>query len=88
MIGIRRGTGKGPKVLIEGHMDTVFPFGTVKGVEEKDGFLYAPGSAMIQERWLCSCARSVPSIKQGSRLPEISYLWEPPGKREWAVLAE
>ena len=43
VIGIRRGTGKGPKVLIEGHMDTVFPFGTVKGVEEKDGFLYAPG---------------------------------------------
>lgn len=43
-------------VLIEGHMDTVFPFGTVKGVEEKDGFLYAPGIAMIQERWLCSCA--------------------------------
>ena len=40
VIGIRRGTGKGP---IEGHMDTVFPFGTVKGVEEKDGFLYAPG---------------------------------------------
>lgn len=25
VIGIRRGTGKGPKVLIEGHMDTVFP---------------------------------------------------------------
>ena len=24
-----------------------------------------PGSAMIQERWLCSCARSVPSIKTG-----------------------
>lgn len=43
VIGIRHGSGKGPKVLIEGHLDTVFPFGTVHGVEEKDGFLYAPG---------------------------------------------
>lgn len=43
VVGIRRGSGNGPKVLIEGHLDTVFPFGTVKGVEERDGFLYAPG---------------------------------------------
>ncbi len=43
VIGLRKGTSEGPKVLIEGHMDTVFPFGTVKGVEEKDGVLYAPG---------------------------------------------
>ena len=27
----------------EGHLDTVFPFGTVKEVTERDGFLYAPG---------------------------------------------
>ena len=43
VVAIRRGTGKGPKVLLEGHMDTVFPFGTASGVEERDGFLYAPG---------------------------------------------
>ena len=43
VVGLRRGAGRGPKVLIEGHLDTVFPFGTVKGVEERDGFLYAPG---------------------------------------------
>lgn len=43
VIGTRKGAGNGPKVLIEGHLDTVFPFGTVHGVEEKDGFLYAPG---------------------------------------------
>lgn len=43
VVGIRKGSGKGPKILIEGHLDTVFPFGTVHGVEEKDGFLYAPG---------------------------------------------
>jgi acetylornithine deacetylase/succinyl-diaminopimelate desuccinylase-like protein len=33
----------GKSVLIEGHLDTVFPFGTVKEVVEKDGKLYAPG---------------------------------------------
>ncbi len=43
VIGVRPGTGNGPRVLIEGHLDTVFPFGTVHGVEERDGFLYAPG---------------------------------------------
>ena len=43
VVGIRKGSGNGPKVLIEGHLDTVFPFGTVHTVEEKDGFLYAPG---------------------------------------------
>ena len=43
VVALRRGAGKGPRVLIEGHLDTVFPFGTVKQVEEKDGFLYAPG---------------------------------------------
>ena len=43
VVGLRRGSGKGLKVLIEGHLDTVFPFGTVHGVEERDGFLYAPG---------------------------------------------
>ena len=43
-VGLRRGSGNGPKILIEGHLDTVFPFGTVKGVEDRgDGFLYAPG---------------------------------------------
>jgi tripeptide aminopeptidase len=43
VVALRCGSGRGPKVLIEGHLDTVFPFGTVKSVEERDGFLYAPG---------------------------------------------
>ena len=29
--GYRKGTGNGPTILIEAHMDTVFPFGSVKG---------------------------------------------------------
>ncbi len=43
VVALRRGRGGGPKVVIEGHLDTVFPFGTVTGVERRDGFLYAPG---------------------------------------------
>ena len=43
VIGVRRGCGRGPRVLIEAHMDTVFPLGSVSGVEERDGMLLAPG---------------------------------------------
>ena len=43
VVGLRRGSAGGLKVLVEGHLDTVFPFGMVTGVEEKAGFLYAPG---------------------------------------------
>ena len=43
VVGVRKGTGSGQRVLVEGHLDTVFPFGTVTKVEERDGFLHAPG---------------------------------------------
>ena len=43
VIGVRRGEKNGPRVLIEAHMDTVFPLGSVKNVEERDGMLFAPG---------------------------------------------
>lgn len=43
VVGVRRGRGTGPTVLIEAHMDTVFPLGSVQSVEERDGFLHAPG---------------------------------------------
>ena len=43
VVGVRKGSGGGKRVLIEGHLDTVFPMGSVKKVEEKNGFLYAPG---------------------------------------------
>ncbi len=43
VIGVRRGRGEGPTVLVEAHLDTVFPMGSVHGVTEKDGMLFAPG---------------------------------------------
>lgn len=48
VIGIRRGSataggGKGPKLVVAAHLDTVFPEGTDVKVREKDGRYYAPG---------------------------------------------
>ncbi len=43
VIGYRRGTGNGPTLLLDSHLDTVFPLGSVHGVEERDGCLFAPG---------------------------------------------
>ncbi|MGO4152371.1 M20/M25/M40 family metallo-hydrolase [Cupriavidus sp. YAF13] len=42
-IGIRKGSGNGPKLLISAHLDTVFPEGTDVTVKPRDGRLYAPG---------------------------------------------
>jgi tripeptide aminopeptidase len=45
VFGYRPGAGKGPKLLVAAHLDTVFPAGTDVTVKEKDGTLYAPGIA-------------------------------------------
>ncbi len=42
-IGIRKGSGNGPKLIISAHLDTVFPAGTDVKVKERDGKLHAPG---------------------------------------------
>jgi acetylornithine deacetylase/succinyl-diaminopimelate desuccinylase-like protein len=43
VIGIRKGTGNGPKLLVSAHLDTVFPEGTDVTVKIRDGKWYAPG---------------------------------------------
>ncbi|MDQ0015157.1 acetylornithine deacetylase/succinyl-diaminopimelate desuccinylase-like protein [Variovorax boronicumulans] len=43
VVGLRKGTGNGPKLLISAHLDTVFPSGTDVKVKERDGRLHAPG---------------------------------------------
>jgi len=43
VIAERRGTGKGPTVLIEGHLDTVFPEGTDVKVKRNGTALAGPG---------------------------------------------
>lgn len=42
-IGVRRGNGKGPKLIVSAHLDTVFPEGTDVSIKGKGGRLYAPG---------------------------------------------
>ena len=42
--GVRKGTGNGPVILCEAHMDTVFPKGSVKEIIDRDGVIYAPGA--------------------------------------------
>ena len=43
VIGIRKGTGSGPRLLVSAHLDTVFPEGTDVTVKVRDGKWYAPG---------------------------------------------
>lgn len=42
-VGVRKGTGKGPLLVISAHLDTVFPLGTDVKVKQRDGRLHAPG---------------------------------------------
>ncbi|MDT5159171.1 MAG: tripeptide aminopeptidase [Acidobacteriota bacterium] len=43
IIATRRGTGGGPSVVIDAHMDTVFQEGLKIKAEMRDGIIYAPG---------------------------------------------
>lgn len=43
VIAERKGTGKGPTVLIQGHLDTVFPEGTDVSIKHKGDTVVAPG---------------------------------------------
>jgi len=43
VIGIRKGTGNGPRLLVSAHLDTVFPEGTDVTVKIRDGKWFAPG---------------------------------------------
>jgi len=43
VFGLRPGTGKGPKIFVEAHLDTVFPEGTNTQPVERDGKIFAPG---------------------------------------------
>jgi tripeptide aminopeptidase len=43
VIAERRGVGRGPTVLIQGHLDTVFPEGTDVSIKHKGDTIVAPG---------------------------------------------
>lgn len=43
VIGVRPGSGNGPRLVLGAHLDTVFPKGTNVKVRRENGILYAPG---------------------------------------------
>ena len=43
VLGTLKGTGDGPTILLEAHLDTVFALGTDVAPVEKDGKIFAPG---------------------------------------------
>ncbi|MFT4248090.1 MAG: M20/M25/M40 family metallo-hydrolase [Pseudomonas sp.] len=43
VMGLRRGSGKGPLIVVAGHLDTVFPAGTNVKVRREGNKLLAPG---------------------------------------------
>ena len=43
VVGVRKGTGGGKNVLLEGHMDTVFALDTPLEIRREDGWIYCPG---------------------------------------------
>jgi tripeptide aminopeptidase len=43
VIGLRKGTKREKTILVEGHLDTVFPFGTDVTVKQRGDTLFAPG---------------------------------------------
>lgn len=43
LVAVRKGTGGGPAVVLDAHLDTVFPEGLKIKAELRDGKLYAPG---------------------------------------------
>ena len=43
VIGIRKGKGNGKTVLVEGHIDTVFPLDTELKITRENGWIYCPG---------------------------------------------
>src|SRR5437867_1100175 len=45
VVAVRKGSGKGPTLVVAAHLDTVFPPGTDVKIKEKDGRWYAPGIA-------------------------------------------
>ena len=74
-MGVRKGTGGGPLVVVSAHLDTVFPEGTDVKVKRDGSRLAAPGSAttaLVSPRFSAS---SGPWMRPGSRRRATSSSW-------------
>jgi len=54
VIGLKKGAGSGPAILLEAHLDTVFPFEVEINPVIKDGIIHAPG--------ICDCTRGLAAV--------------------------
>ena len=54
VIGVKKGAGNGPAILMEAHLDTVFPFEVEIEPVIKDGKIHAPG--------ICDCTRGLAAV--------------------------
>lgn len=68
VLGLIRGSGQGPRLVVAAHLDTVFPEGTDTRVKEKDGKFYAPGIA-DDTRGLAEILCLVRAIKESGVRP-------------------
>lgn len=66
-IGIRKGTGGGKTVLVEGHMDTVFPLDTKLEIVREDGFIKCPG-IVDDTRGCATVLSTIPCFKAWQEL--------------------
>jgi len=67
-VGIRKGTGGGKMVLVEGHMDTVFGLDTKLEIVREDGFIKCPG--IVDDTRGCATVLRIVTVlwRQGFRL--------------------
>ncbi|MBK4737578.1 M20/M25/M40 family metallo-hydrolase [Noviherbaspirillum pedocola] len=71
--GVLPSIGKGPKLFMSAHLDTVFPQQTELSVTQKDGKLYAPGIA-DDARGLAAIL-SIARAVRGSGLRTVGEVW-------------
>ena len=74
VIGTLKGSMPGKKVLVDGHLDTVFPFGSVTKVRQENGILYAPGIC-DDTRALAMMLSSIRALKAADITPRRDVIF-------------
>ncbi len=69
VVGVMKGSGGGKTVLLEGHMDTVFPIETKLEIIRKDGWIWCPG-IVDDTRGCISVLSSLRAIKAAGIVPK------------------
>jgi tripeptide aminopeptidase len=73
VIGKRRGTGRGPLLVLSAHLDTVFPEGSDVTVREKDGRYH--GLGIIDDSRGLAAILSVLRAMEHARLRTVGDVW-------------